>query len=94
MALTTRRRGQPQLLQDAPVTLLYDRNSNITLQDDAIHSGHDVAYSNDNLNRLTVADEGTWNGSAITSRTRKQEWALNQTGNWNTDKVDLNGDGD
>src|SRR5262249_34679015 len=29
-----------------------------------------------------------------TSRTRHQVWSLNQTGNWNEDKVDLNGDDD
>jgi len=76
------------------VALSYDENSNITAQDDAVHSGHDVKYTNDGLNRLIGADEGTLSGGSITSRTRKQEWALNQTGNWNTDKVDLNGDGD
>ncbi|MCC7014855.1 MAG: hypothetical protein IT454_19995 [Planctomycetes bacterium] len=76
------------------VTLSYDENSNITAQDDSVHSGHDVKYSNDNLNRLIAADEGTLASGSITSRKRKQEWALNQTGNWNTDKVDLNGDAD
>jgi YD repeat-containing protein len=76
------------------VTLAYDRNSNITSQDDAVHSGHDVKYVNDSLSRLTQAEEGTWNGTSITSRTRDQQWTLTQTGNWSRDKVDLNGDGD
>lgn len=76
------------------VTLGYDRNSNITSQDDAVHTGHDVAYANDGLNRLIDADEGTLSGGSIGSRTRRQQWTLNQTGNWNRDKVDLNGDGD
>jgi RHS repeat-associated protein len=75
------------------VTLGYDRNSNITFQDDAVHTGHDVAYVNDNLNRLIDAEEGTWGGSSISSTTRQQTWALNQTGNWNRDQLDLNGDG-
>jgi RHS repeat-associated protein len=75
------------------VTLGYDPNSNITFQDDAVHTGHDVAYSNDNLNRLIDAEEGTWGGSSISSRTRQQTWRLNQTGNWNLDQLDLNGDG-
>lgn len=76
------------------VALSYDENSNITAQDDSVLGGHDVKYTNDGLNRLIVADEGTLSSGSIASRTRKQEWALNQTGNWNTDKVDLNGDGD
>ena len=76
------------------VTLGYDRNSNITSQDDAVHTGHDVAYANDDLNRLIDADEGTLSGGSIGTRTRRQQWTLNQTGNWNRDKVDLNGDAD
>jgi hypothetical protein len=85
-------------------TLTYDRNSNITKADqaddsnaDSIADGHvgfDIAYTMDNLNRLTVADEGTFSGGSITSRTRKQEWTLTQTGNWSLDKLDLNGDAD
>ena len=76
------------------VTLGYDRNSNITSQDDAVHTGHDVAYANDDLNRLIDADEGTLSSGSIGTRTRRQQWTLNQTGNWNRDKVDLNGDAD
>jgi RHS repeat-associated protein len=78
------------------VTLGYDRNSNITSQDDAVHTGHDVAYANDDLNRLIDADEGTLSSGVIDSLTRKrrQQWTLNQAGNWNRDKVDLNGDAD
>jgi RHS repeat-associated protein len=57
-----------------------------------VHTGHDAAYTNDNLNRLTQAEEGTWTGSAITSRTRDQQWTLSQTGNWEMDKLDLDGD--
>jgi len=46
---------------------------------------------------LSVAAEkrraaGRSSGS-ITSRTRDQQWTLNQTGNWDLDKVDLDGDG-
>lgn len=76
------------------VTLGYDRNSNITVQDDAVHTGHDVGYTNDSLNRLTRAQEGTWGGSSITTQFRDQQWGLNQTGNWELDQVNLNGDAD
>ena len=74
----------------------YDENSNITYQDDGVHTGHDVLYTNDDLNRLIGAEEGTLTGgpppTSITSRTRNQIWGLNQTGNWNTNLVDLDGD--
>ncbi|HEX8875561.1 MAG TPA: hypothetical protein VF777_02350, partial [Phycisphaerales bacterium] len=54
----------------------------------------DVKYVNDDLNRLTEADEGTLDGSdAITSRTRKENWTLSHTGNWLEHKLDANGDG-
>ena len=76
------------------VDLTYDRNSNITVLDEHVHDGFDVEYTYDDLNRLTKASEGTWNGSSITSKTREQEWTLSQTGNWDVTKLDLNGDGD
>lgn len=57
-------------------TVTWDRNGNVTLIEDQIHSGLDVSYTNDNVNRLTKAEEGTWNGSSITSRTREQNWTL------------------
>ena len=74
--------------------LAYDRNSNITSADDSVQAGFDVLYTNDGLNRLARAEEGTLSGGSISSRTRDQQWTLNQTGNWTYDKVDLNGDGD
>ncbi|HEX8876567.1 MAG TPA: RHS repeat domain-containing protein, partial [Phycisphaerales bacterium] len=40
-------------------SLKYDRNSNITLNRDRVVRGFDVKYVNDDLNRLTEADEGT-----------------------------------
>ena len=73
------------------VTLAYDANSNIVSQDDAVHTGHDVLYTNDDLNRLIDAEEGTLSGT-ISSRTRHQTWTLTQTGNWELDRVDLDGD--
>jgi len=76
------------------VALTYDRNSNISSADDSIHAGFDVAYSLDDVNRLTRAEEGTLGGGSISSRTRDQQWTLTHTGNWSRDKVDLNGDGD
>jgi len=74
------------------VDITYDRNSNITLVEDNVHSGFDVSYSIDDIDRLTRAEEGTWNGSSITSRARDQQWTLDQAGNWDEDKLDLNGD--
>lgn len=76
------------------VELTYDRNSNITSADDQVHSGFDVKYAMDNTDRLIDADEGTLASGSITSRTRRQEWTLSQTGNWDENKLDLNGDGD
>ena len=70
----------------------WDRNSNVTVIEDNIHSGLDVSYTNDNLGRLTTAEEGTWGGSSISSRTRQQNWTLDQVGNWEIAKLDLDGD--
>jgi len=74
------------------IDITYDRNSNITLVEDNVHSGFDASYLIDDVDRLTRAEEGTWNGSSITSRTRDQQWTLDQVGNWDEDKLDLNGD--
>ena len=73
------------------VDLGYDRNSNIVSAEDGVHAGFDVLYTNDDLNRLVRAEEGTLSGGSITSRTRDQQWSLSQVGNWDLDKVDLNG---
>jgi RHS repeat-associated protein len=74
--------------------IAWDRNSNVTSVDEQVHAGFDVLYSNDELNRLKRAEEGTLSGGSISSRKRDQQWTLTQTGNWELDKVDLNGDGD
>lgn len=42
----------------------------------------DVAYTNDDLNRLTAADQGHWTGSAVSDYTDSETWSLTQTGNW------------
>ena len=76
------------------VDIAYDRNSNITLAEDNVHVGFDVSYTMDDLDRVIDAQEGTWNGSSITSETRQQEWTLDHVGNWDVGKLDLNGDGD
>jgi len=76
------------------VALTYDRNSNISSADDSVHAGFDVLYSMDDTSRLVRAEEGTLGGGSISSRTRDQQWTLTHTGNWDRDKVDLNGDGD
>ena len=60
----------------------------------------DSVYTNDALNRLSKADEGKMTGSAgsrsiaSAKHTRIEEWTLSQTGNWNNQQLDLNGDGD
>jgi hypothetical protein len=74
--------------------LTYDRNSNITSADDSVHAGFDVAYTMDSVNRLTRAEEGTLGSGTISNRKRDEQWTLNHTGNWDRDKVDLNGDTD
>ena len=77
------------------VDIGYDRSSNIVSTEDGVYpAGFDVKYALDNLNRLTDADEGTLSGGSISSRTRRQQWTLTQTGNWDREKLDLNGDGD
>ena len=56
----------------------------------------DRVFTNDNLNRLAKNDEGHKSGGTIASskHTRIEEWTLSQTGNWDNQKLDLNGDGD
>ncbi len=73
----------------------YDRNSNIELVEDNVHSGFDVDYIMDNLDRLRKAEEGTWNGSM--SPIRSQVWedsqgnrSLDQAGNWDHVQLALN----
>ncbi len=73
-------------------TVTWDRGSNVTVIEDNVHTGRDVAYTNDSLGRLTKAEEGTWGGSSISSRTREQDWTLDQVGNWSNPKLDLDGD--
>jgi YD repeat-containing protein len=74
--------------------ITYDRNSNITSIEDNVHTGLDVKYTMDNVNRLIQAEEGTLSSGSITSKTRDQQWTLSHTGNWAREKLDLNGDGD
>ena len=85
------------------VDLTYDRNSNITRSVDTVHVDlnatadkpkFDVLYTMDDLNRLTKEEVGEWSGSAIINDQRQQDWTLDQLGNWNVGKLDLNADGD
>lgn len=76
------------------VAVGWDRNSNVTYQDDSVHDAFGAAYTNDDLNRLIVSAEGLGTGGTISTLKRKQEWTLTQTGNWTLDKLDLNGDAD
>ena len=76
--------------------IAYDRDSNITLVEDNVHVGFDASYTLDNVNRLTDAQEGTWNPSPpgqIDNETRQETWTLGQTSLWNIHQLDLNGDG-
>jgi RHS repeat-associated protein len=73
--------------------ITYDRNSNITLVEDNVFDGFDVEYTIDGQDRLSNAEEGTWNGSSITSTTREQIWTLDQLGNWDQVQLDLDGSG-
>jgi RHS repeat-associated protein len=75
------------------VDVSWDLAGQVTLVEDNVHAGYDVSYTLDDLSRVILAEEGTWNGSAITSRTRQQVWELDQLGNWDRDKLDLDGDG-
>ncbi len=80
------------------LAISYDRNSNITAIADAVlGAGFDVIYEVDDLDRLIDAELislwGTIVSSALTNRTRRQQWTLDQVGNWNNVQLDLNGDG-
>jgi RHS repeat-associated protein len=80
------------------VELSYDRDSNIVTAEDKVHTGFDALYTMDNMNRLTEAKEGsiTWSGMplvpSVTTCYRDEQWTLSHTGNWDVNKVDLNGD--
>jgi len=90
---------------DTDVT--YDESSNITLIEDnvqldpgvggngvgTIHA-FDAKYTIDGLNRVTQAEEGDWTGSSIATKYRDEQWTLTQTGNWDRNKVNFNGDAD
>ena len=84
-------------------TLTYDRDSNITSAQDNVHgnyhssgNGWDTFYSMDGANRLTEAREGLLVGGTISvgNTKRDEQWTLSHTGNWDREKLDLNGDGD
>jgi hypothetical protein len=78
------------------VDITYDRNSNITELDEVgVHVGFDAKITIDGLDRVTNVQEGTLSGGSLTSETREQTWTLmDQVGNWEHVKLDLNGDGD
>ncbi|MBL9119319.1 MAG: hypothetical protein JNL80_05315, partial [Phycisphaerae bacterium] len=77
------------------VDVSYDENSNpLTTEENIYDAGFDVKYAIDGMDRVTDADEGTLSSGSITSRTRRQQWTLTQTGNWQNEQLDLNGDGD
>ena len=80
------------------VSLTYDLDSNITSAlDNVLGNYHgvgtrwDVKYTMDSVNRLTEAKEGTLSGGSITNTARDEQWTLSHTGNWDVEKLDLNG---
>ena len=75
------------------VTVGWDEGGNVTDVEDHVHVGFDVKYDIDDIDRVTRADEGSLSGGSITSRTRDQQWTLDQVGNWDRNKLDLDGDG-
>ncbi len=86
------------------VVMTYDENGNPTRAEDQIRTngatGHfDVKYTLDEMNRLTRAEQGDWNGSAIASLRRDDAWqdatlgGLDQAGNWVRHKLDKDGNG-
>ena len=77
------------------VDITYDRNSNITELDEVdVHVGFDAKITVDGLDRVSNVQEGTLSGGSITSETREQTWTLmDQVGNWEHVKLDLDGDG-
>jgi len=90
---------------DTDVT--YDESSNILLAEDNIQKdpgaggngvgtihAFDAKYTIDGLNRVTQAEEGDWTGSSIATKYRDEQWTLTQTGNWDRNKVNFNGDAD
>ncbi|MCH8823064.1 MAG: RHS repeat protein, partial [Planctomycetes bacterium] len=76
----------------------YNRNSNITsvvdnINVDASSVGiYDAVYTLDNLNRLTNAQWGDWDGTTFTNEQREKIWTLTQTGNWDMVQLDLDND--
>jgi hypothetical protein len=65
--------------------------ASIKHQVDNVLTGFDVEYTLDGQDRLTKAEEGTWSGSAITSRKRQQDWTLTQLGYWYDFNHDMTG---
>ena len=79
------------------VDIGYDHNSNPEYVNDQIlggGAGFDVDYEMDGRDRLIDAEEGTWSVSAISSKTRQQIWTLDQLGNWDLARLNLNDDDD
>jgi len=80
--------------------LTYDRNSNILTATDTILKNpagtrkFDAKYTIDALNRVTRAAEGHYASSVLSPLARDDQWTLTQTGNWDNNKLNLNGDAD
>lgn len=84
--------------------ITYDENSNILGVEDPIldnytGSGYAKTFSlgltMDGRNRITEAKRGLMSGGSITGTARMDQiWSLDQVGNWDNVKTDLNGDSD
>ncbi len=60
----------------------YDAASSITSTQDRVVPATDVLYTNDDLHRLVVAQEGKLASGSISDQLFKQNWSLSLTGNW------------
>jgi hypothetical protein len=86
--------------------ITYDENSNILSVEDPIldnATGGTPAFDKtfslgltmDGRNRITDAKRGLMSGGSITGTARMDQiWTLDQVGNWDNVKTDLNGDND
>lgn len=87
--------GYPSRPQAVAIGYAYDAGGNRTRMVDQRVQGttkHSFSYGYDGLHRLTSAEHGTWNGSAIASPWgRSEQWTLDPLGNWEQWKRDENG---
>lgn len=83
------------------VTVEFRRGASIENVRDAIHTSWTYDYTNDGFDRITAAPKGTWTGGdelatsgagSLNTTVSDETFALSQTGNWLTHKIDLDND--